>query len=111
MDVHIRIGNHGGDESTLRREKECLGKLSRAGASEESNSKQKSRVQWLREENQNTAYLFNSIKNRINTNEILCLQVVEGNMVRGSKEIKDITVGFYQNFLGSDCPIPYGGSN
>ena len=32
-------------------------------------------------------------------------------MVRGSKERKDTIVGVYQNLLGSDCLIPYGGSN
>ncbi|KAG5632239.1 hypothetical protein H5410_003956, partial [Solanum commersonii] len=69
---------------------------------EESIYKKKSKVQWLKLEDANTAYFFVSMNNRKAHNQITILTKEDITIIRRMNKIKQKVVGFYQKLLGQN---------
>lgn len=68
---------------------------------EESIAKQKSRNQWLQLGDDNTAYFFASIKNRVAQNKSRSPVTNSGELIQSEKAITEEIIGFYKQLLGS----------
>ena len=66
--------------------------------------KQKSRIQWLKEGDQNTAFFHSSIKNRLNRNKILSLNDPNGDRKFKVARIKEEVIGHFQRTLSDFSP-------
>ncbi|XP_060210979.1 uncharacterized protein LOC132637995 [Lycium barbarum] len=84
-------------------EKELRRQLEKWSTIEESVYKQKSRVQWLKLGDSNTAFFHASIKNRVSQNMIRSLVSTNGNVINTEKGIEDESIGFYRTLLGSSA--------
>nr|XP_016500683.1 PREDICTED: uncharacterized protein LOC107819114 [Nicotiana tabacum] len=71
---------------------------------EESICKQKSRVQWPKLGDSNSAYFFASIKNKRAQNHIKSLASATGEIIQSEKGIEEEILGFYKNLLGAANP-------
>lgn len=74
-------------------------------ANEEILSKQKSRIQWLKEGDTNSGFLHSQMKNRWNQNKILAIMNADGTLRTGQKEIQDIAVNHFQALLRTSLPV------
>lgn len=85
----------------MEEERELKCQLEKWGGIEESIYKQKSRIQWLKEGDSNTAYFFASMKQRYSQNHIRNLKNDQGERLHTEAEIiKEIT-GYYEKLLGT----------
>ncbi|XP_019256470.1 PREDICTED: uncharacterized protein LOC109234883 [Nicotiana attenuata] len=82
-------------------EKELKQQLEKWATIEESIYKQKSRNQWLKLGDSNTAFFFASMKNRISHNKIRSLKTNDGEIIQSREAIEKEIVGFYKGLLGS----------
>ncbi|KAK4706639.1 hypothetical protein R3W88_033809 [Solanum pinnatisectum] len=82
-------------QNMIEEEKKLRTKLIKWSQIEESIYKQKSRVQWLKLGDANTAYFFASMKNKKAQNQITMLTKENGTTIRGRSEIKQEVVGLY----------------
>lgn len=82
-------------------EREAIGQLKRWINIESSISKQKARVQWLKEGDQNTRFFHCMMKSRSAVNRIQRLVSDSGEVVVDSMGIKQEILGFYKQLLGS----------
>ncbi|XP_075083303.1 uncharacterized protein LOC142167048 [Nicotiana tabacum] len=64
-------------------------------------AKQKSRNQWLQLGDDNTAYFFASIKNRVAQNKSRSPVTNSGELIQSEKAITEEIIGFYKQLLGS----------
>nr|XP_009799121.1 PREDICTED: uncharacterized protein LOC104245233 [Nicotiana sylvestris] len=80
-------------------EKELKKQLEKWITIEESIYKQKSRNQWLKLADHNTAFFFASMKNRVNQNKIRSLQNTAGEIIQSREAIEMEIVGFYKGLL------------
>lgn len=86
---------------TLRDQEQALIKgYASALLREESLYKQKSRIKWLREGDQNTAYFLRSLCTRRNQNRISRIHDREGVEISDSGKIKEVAMNFFHNLLG-----------
>lgn len=101
----------GADESTEQLEKELTlrRQLREAVATEEAQLRQKSRLQWLKEGDQNTAFFHCSIKAKHTRETIKVLYTSEGQKLQTLDSISLEAVNYYQQLLGQEdtsvcCP-------
>lgn len=66
---------------------------------EESIAKLKSRVQWLKLGDANTAYFYACLKNRQAQNQIRSLKISAGQLLQKAKYIEEEVLGFYRGYL------------
>lgn len=80
---------------------------------EEAFLRQKSRVKWLKEEDQNTTYFHRMVTGHIARQRISCLSCDDGSFTTNADIIKSEIIKFYKNLLGtadpsfSDCDVNY----
>nr|XP_009629730.1 uncharacterized protein LOC104119842 [Nicotiana tomentosiformis] len=82
-------------------EKELRGKLEKWGVIEESIMRQKSRTQWLKLGDSNSAYFYACLKIRTSMNSIKSLVNQDGKLLKNEQKVKDEVVGFYKELLGN----------
>lgn len=63
--------------------------------------KQKSRINWLQNGDNNNKFFYNSCKGRWNTNRILSIEDDQGQTFNNHKDISRLTVGYFKDLLGS----------
>lgn len=68
----------------------------------ESHLKQKSRIQWLKEGDQNTKFSHNRAKGKLSRNKINVLHCVDGRVTANEAEVKSEILDFYQNLLETE---------
>ena len=93
------------DPSNIRlrqKEKQLLANYLRAAQVEEGFYKQKARVQWLKEGDQNTSYFFKAMNNRRNRKKILSLKRMDGTTAETEEEIKREAINFFQHLWKKD---------
>lgn len=86
-----------------QKEKELRMQLEKWSMIEESVMKQKSRVQWLKLGDANTAYFFAHMKNRVAQNTITSLMTYDGNKVQTQEALEHEVTAFYKGQLGSSA--------
>lgn len=69
-------------------------------AAKEQFLRQKSKIQWIRQGDQNTKYFHEVIKARKNTNRIFSIKDAKGNMITDVEGITDAVIKFYKELLG-----------
>ncbi|XP_070002866.1 uncharacterized protein [Nicotiana sylvestris] len=74
--------------------------LEKCSKIEESIYKQRSRVQWLKLGDSNTAFFFASMKVRAAQNQIKLLTADDGRLIKTPEGIEQEEVGFYRGLLG-----------
>ncbi|XP_075088341.1 uncharacterized protein LOC142170347 [Nicotiana tabacum] len=84
-------------------EKSIRQKLEKWSMIEESISKHKSRVQWLKLGDSNTAFFFASMKGRASQNQIKILIVDDGSLIKTAAGIEQEIVCFYKRLLGNSA--------
>lgn len=87
----------------VKAEKEQITKLTELLEVEESFLKQKSRIKWLREGDQNKNYFHRVIQGRISRRKINSLICVDGTIVTDETTTKNKILGNYKRLLGSVC--------
>ncbi|KAI3680154.1 hypothetical protein L2E82_50614 [Cichorium intybus] len=87
------------------REEQCryLLAYNEASLDEERFLKQKSKVNWLREGDKNSAFFHKAVKSRKSRNRINSIQDVHGNWISGN-DLPNLFVSHFQAFLGSAQP-------
>ena len=76
---------------------------------EESLVRQKSRIQWLAEGDQNTHYFHKVVKQRINRNKLLSLTLADGSNIRGHSRVAQEAISFFQSLLNAEDSLIRGG--
>lgn len=71
-------------------------------AAEESYLRQRSRVKWLKEGDQNTRFFHNFIKGKLTRSRISSLVDSDGNSLTEEKDIKREILSFYMDLLGTE---------
>lgn len=77
--------------------------------------RQKSRVKWLKEGDQNTTYFHRMVKGHTAKQRISCLSCDDGSFTTNNERIKSEIIKFYKNHLGttdpscSNCDVNYLG--
>ena len=107
LQLSIAAGNN--DKDTLEKEIDCANRLLLACKGKESYARQRSRIQWLKDGDQNSAFFFNSIKSRHNVNNINCIQMDNGDWIREKDLIAQEVVNFFSQLLGSNSDSDYSG--
>nr|XP_009779524.1 PREDICTED: uncharacterized protein LOC104228698 [Nicotiana sylvestris] len=69
-------------------------------AAKEQFLRQKSKIQWMRQGDQNTKYFHSVIKGKRNTNRIFSIKDVEGKEITNVEGIVDAFINFYKKLLG-----------
>jgi hypothetical protein len=103
------LRSHPNDPLLHDLEKKSLVEYETLCKGEESLLKQKERVQWLSEGDQNTASIFKSANARFNRNKIVSIQREDGTELRDYNLIKNEIFRYYEGLLGSPCPTSYPG--
>lgn len=85
-------------------EKRLLAQLNELLVAEEGLLKQKSRIKWLLEGDQNTRYFHQVIKGRLSRNTIKNLTASDGSLLYDTVAIKNEVLNHYEALLGSDAP-------
>lgn len=86
--------------SNVCKNQNLISALNSAPVKEEVLLKQKSRVNWLRNDS-NNRYFFNTCKGRWNCNKILSLEDADGNIVHSHTDISNIAVNYFESLMGS----------
>ncbi|XP_071712784.1 uncharacterized protein [Rutidosis leptorrhynchoides] len=89
--------------SHREKERSILKEFNEAILDEEKLFKQKSKVQWLKEGDNNIGYFHKVVKGRANRSKINAIMDHSGTMVEGNK-VAATFVSHYENFLGSSSP-------
>ena len=76
---------------------------------DESIYRQKSRIQWLAEGDQNSSFFFHSVKQRQFRNKMVNLVSEDGRCIRGHANISNETVSFFKYLFNSQSATPYPG--
>ncbi|CAK9166470.1 unnamed protein product [Ilex paraguariensis] len=93
------------DPSDIRlrqKEKLLIANYLRAAQIKEGFYKQKTRVHWLKEGDQNTSYFFKAMNNRRNRKKNLSLKRMDGTTAEIKEEIKREAINFFQHLLKKD---------
>ncbi|XP_044461836.1 uncharacterized protein LOC123193110 [Mangifera indica] len=90
------------DEELARAEKFSLESYRSLLLAEESLARQKSKVHWLKEGDQNTKFFFKSIKDRRNRNSIYGIQRENGSLVHNMEEVKEEFVEHFKSVLNGN---------
>ncbi|XP_009599800.1 uncharacterized protein [Nicotiana tomentosiformis] len=86
----------------IEEEKELKSKLEKWMLIEESIYRQRSRVQWLKLADTNSAYFFAHMKNRNSLNDIHALTNDLGVQLHMEEDIEEEILGYYKQLLGSN---------
>ncbi|XP_070049896.1 uncharacterized protein [Nicotiana tomentosiformis] len=87
--------------SLIEEEKQLRKQLEKWGTIQENIYKQKSRVQWLKLGDSNSAYLFANMKNRCGQNYIRNLTSTQGILLNTDQDIEKEITDFYKSMLGT----------
>lgn len=101
QDVQSSMRQPGQPTSLIETEREAKLNREKWLNVEESIMRQKSRVQWLKLGDGNTAYFHVSLKNRLAQNRITSLTSANGNIMTSSSDIEEEILGFYKKILGT----------
>lgn len=71
---------------------------------EESFLRQNSRIQWLKEGDQNTGFFHRVVKVKQSKSKIISLVDVDGTVITAAEDIKIEILHHYKNFLGITYP-------
>lgn len=93
--LHLNPTNH----ELIKEEKMKLQEFSKFSLAEESFAKQKSRVQWLKEGDQNTKYFYKCINGRRNLNKIAKINLGDGTCVEDPRSIKETFVNHFSKLF------------
>lgn len=92
-------------DSVIREEREVESQLCELFEREEIMARQRSRVEWLREGDRNTAFFHARASARRRTNKIKVLERSDGSRCEDSQGIKGMIVNFFGHFFSSEaCP-------
>lgn len=86
-------------------EAKLMNNLQEALPAEETLLKQKSRVNWLKKEDTNNRYFYNSCKGRWNTNKILMLKDDNGVVHTSHSDISEVAINYYKSLLGQTSSV------
>lgn len=100
--IQSRLMGNEDDEQLLKQELEIRQRLREACLIEEAHLRQKSRVQWLKGGNQNTAFFFRSIKQKQSKENIKVLHTEDGQRLKDYDSISHEATCFYQKLLGQE---------
>jgi len=78
-----------------RREKQLMAKMSELLSREECMEKQRSRIEWLKEGDRNTAFFQAKSKERARSNRIMALKREDGSVVSTQEELEVTAMEFY----------------
>ncbi|XP_019257656.1 PREDICTED: uncharacterized protein LOC109235863 [Nicotiana attenuata] len=96
-----QVWSEEGTQGMMQQEKALKGQLEKWSLIEESIYKQRSRVQWLKLRDSNSAYFFAHMKKRSNLNGIQTLSNEMGVQLWLEVDIEAEIMGFYKKLLGS----------
>ena len=99
LDIQKQLKNSLGNAELKIQEKEALAELVSFSAAEEAFLKQKSRIQWVAEGDQNTAYFHRCVKDIINRNKILSLTRVDNSKVFEVSQFHSEAISYFSNIL------------
>jgi hypothetical protein len=101
----IRLGSlHSGP---TRAEKDLMKRISEMLAREEAMARQRSRIQWLKEGDRNTAFFHAKAKDRARSNSISSLKRDDGSFCSNQSEMEHMAASFYKNlFKAQDNTVP-----
>ena len=88
-----------GNHNLLLQERHALQDLIKYSAAEESLTRQKSRMLWIREGDQNTNFFHQCLKNRHNQNKIISLSLDENTRIYHPLEIQEAVVTHFQSLF------------
>ncbi|XP_009764997.1 uncharacterized protein [Nicotiana sylvestris] len=100
-EIQERMGQHKQDSILIEEEKKLRRQLETWGMIEESIYKQKSRVQWLKVGDSNSAYFFANMTSRYSQNNISSLSDEQGVQIQAAAGIKTEVIGFFKKLLGT----------
>uniref|UniRef100_A0A0D3DP91 Endonuclease/exonuclease/phosphatase domain-containing protein n=1 Tax=Brassica oleracea var. oleracea TaxID=109376 RepID=A0A0D3DP91_BRAOL len=93
-------------ETNLLQEREALQKWLFLRQIEESYFRQKSRVNWLKEGDQNTAYFFRVFQTRVSYNSIRTFQLSSGIFISDPLLMSHLAIKHFQSILGPETLHP-----
>ena len=96
-----------GNEVLKDQEILALGNLIRLSRAEESFTKQKARLRWIKEGDGSTKFFHHSMKARVNRNKDIYLTLENGNRIHEPKDIHDAAVDHFSKLFTEDSPITY----
>jgi hypothetical protein len=83
--------------SPSNKEWRLMNRLAELLAREEVKEKQRSRIDWLKAEDQNTCFFHAKVKQCSRTNKILHLKCADGSLCIAPEEIEEMTIGYYKS--------------
>ncbi|GAV85208.1 hypothetical protein CFOL_v3_28646 [Cephalotus follicularis] len=89
------------DPSVAAKEKELRKEVGQAARMEEAFYKQKSRIQWMKEGDSNTAYFHKMVKVRQSKNHLVRIRDDNGVWVESEEGIAQVAVNYFTNIFGS----------
>ncbi|XP_060170760.1 uncharacterized protein LOC132601709 [Lycium barbarum] len=99
--IQAQMSDHNLVEELFQEEKALRTQLEDWSKVEESIYRQKSRIQWLKLGDSNSAYFHASMKSRIAQNHINSLTEQDGSIIQTPEGIKAEIINFYKQLLGS----------
>jgi hypothetical protein len=84
-----------------RKEKRLMSRISKLLSREEIMEKQRSRIDWLKYGDRNTAFFQAKAKERAKTNRIVALQCEDGSVATKQEELEACAVDFYQQLFAA----------
>ena len=93
-----------GDEVLRLNEAQALQDLTALCKSEESFARQKSRALWMKDGDSNSKFFHGHIKDRINSNKILSLELDNGAKIFKPLEIQSAAVSYFQKLFSDSSP-------
>ena len=102
-DVQNKVFIDQDNEALIDEEYAKSAKFQRLLKAEESLAKQKAKVHWLREGDQNTNFFFKTINGRRNRNRIKTLNMKDDSTTNDNQKIKDEFILFYEKLFKEDA--------
>ena len=88
------------DHDLIQEEKTLLAAYLEVAKDEELIFKQKSRILWLKEGDQNTSFFFRTMMNRRNRKKITSIQRMDGSVANSDEEVKSEAIDYFKLLLG-----------
>ena len=88
-----------GDEVIRSQEAQALQELTSLSKAKESFARQKSRAIWMKEGDRNTKYFHGCLRDRVNNNKIVSLELEDGTKVIRPTDIRSAAIEHFQNLF------------
>ena len=92
------------NNSLILEEKEAVRNFCKLSAQEEQMFRQKSRIQWLKEGDKNTAYFHQKVKSNWNHNKIQKVKDNGGHEVYDKEQVKEVFVRYFSHLFNDPTP-------